>query len=102
MRRHVEIIDRNFHCRGGEIDLVARDRSEIAFIEVKFRSNARYGLAQDHVTATKRRRIFRAARRYLQYHRFPATQVFRFDVISIDQASGRTRIKWIKNAFQCG
>ena len=94
------LIARNFHCRIGEIDLIVRDGSEIAFIEVKFRSRAGYGTGADHVTFTKQRRIIGAARHYLQYHDHPPTQVFRFDVISIAATVGGTEIEWIKNAFE--
>jgi putative endonuclease len=101
LRRHdVKVIERNFNCRTGEIDLVVRDGSDIAFVEVKYRSRTGFGSGADHVTQTKQRRIVSAARRYVHYHRHAASQVFRFDVVSIRDAPGGVQIQWIKSAFE--
>ena len=99
-RRGATIIRRNFTCRTGEIDIVARDGEEIAFVEVKFRSRSGFGSGAEHVTFTKQRRIISAARVFLQYHRHAPSQVFRFDVISISNSPQGTRFQWIKSAFE--
>lgn len=91
---------RNFTCRAGEIDLIARDGAHIAFVEVKFRSRSRYGSGAEHVTRTKQARITRAAKRFLQYHRHHPSQVFRFDVVSISDGPEGATFEWIKNAFE--
>lgn len=98
--RDVAIIERNYNCRSGEIDLIARDGHEIAFVEVKYRSRSAYGSGADHVTRTKQRRIVSAARHFIQYHRHPPSQVFRFDVISISDLPNGAHIQWIKSAFE--
>jgi putative endonuclease len=98
--RGVRIIGRNFACRAGEIDLIARDGAEVAFVEVKYRSRSGFGSGADHVTRRKQRRIINAARMYLQYHEPAPSQVFRFDVISIGDGLGGARIRWIKSAFE--
>ena len=99
-RRDVQIIERNFTCKSGEIDLIARDGVEIAFIEVKFRARSNHGTGIEHVTLNKQRRIVSTARRFLQYHKHAPSQVFRFDVISISDTTDGTQFQWIKNAFE--
>lgn len=99
-QRGVRIIKRNFTCRTGEIDLIARDGPHVAFVEVKYRSRSAYGSGADHVTWHKQRRIVSAARLYLQYHNHAPSQVFRFDVISISDHPDGARIQWIKSAFE--
>ena len=94
------VIDRNYSCRTGEIDLIIRDGAEIAFVEVKFRGSSSFGRGADHVTRTKQRRIIGAARRFVHYHRHPPSQVFRFDVISIGDGPAGAEIQWIKSAFE--
>lgn len=98
--RRVRILGRNYRCRAGEIDLIVRDGEQIAFVEVKFRSRSGYGSGADHVTHAKRQRLIRTARHFIQYHRHPPSQVFRFDVISISDQPDGAEIQWIKNAFE--
>jgi len=101
LRKHkVNIIGRNYSCRFGEIDLIARDGEEIAFVEVKYRSRSGYGSGAEHVTRSKQRRIVSTARQYLQHHRHAPAQVFRFDVISISESPDKAQIRWIKSAFE--
>lgn len=99
-RRKVRVLGRNFTCRSGEIDLIVRDGREIAFVEVKYRTRSGFGSGAEHVTWIKQRRITTTARYFLQYHKHPPSQVFRFDVISISDRPGGTHIQWIKNAFE--
>ena len=91
-QRGVEIIARNYRCRGGEIDLIARDRDMIVFVEVRLRSNAAFGGAAASITAAKRRRLARAAGHYLaKLGREPPC---RFDAILLD-ALDSSRIEWL-------
>ncbi|MCB1877257.1 MAG: YraN family protein [Chromatiales bacterium] len=96
--RGLRIIERNFHCRGGEIDLIAETGDELVFVEVRYRTRAGYGSAADSVTATKQRRIILAARHYLAHHPERASQAARFDVLAIDGAEP-LRFNWIVAAF---
>ena len=92
VRRGVEIIARNYRCRGGEIDLIARDRDMLVFVEVRLRSNAAFGGAAESITAAKRRRLARAAGYYLAtLGREPPC---RFDAILLD-ALDSDRIEWL-------
>ncbi len=90
--RGVEIIARNYRCRGGEIDLIAHDRDTLVFVEVRLRSSAAFGGAAASITATKRRRLARAAGHYLaQLGREPPC---RFDAILLDSLDP-DRIEWV-------
>ena len=99
-RQKAKILDRNYRCRTGEIDLVIRDGKAVAFVEIKYRSRQDFGSGADQVTYSKQRRIVSAARHYLQYHKHAQCQIFRFDVVSINDSSKGAEIQWIKSAFE--
>jgi len=90
------VLARNARFREGELDLVVHDRDQVVFVEVRLRADARYGGAVASVDAFKRKRLARAAQRWLATHygeRWPAC---RFDVVTVD---GNGRIEWIRDAF---
>ncbi|MBO4391300.1 MAG: YraN family protein [Lachnospiraceae bacterium] len=82
-----EILERNFRCKIGEIDLIAAVRTGsvrwIVFTEVKYRTTDMYGRPEEAVTAAKQKTIRRAAQFYLQKNHLPADTPCRFDVIAI-------------------
>jgi putative endonuclease len=91
------ILARNARYRDGEVDLVARERDVLVFVEVRMRASLRFGGAAVSVTSLKQRRIARAAQHWLfgEYgERWPAC---RFDVVTVD---GSGTIEWIRDAFQ--
>jgi putative endonuclease len=89
------ILERNYRCKFGEIDLIALDGAYLVFAEVKFRSTGRLGLPSEAVNYYKQKRIREIAEYYLYSHGYPSQTSCRFDVISI---LGE-QIRWIKNAF---
>jgi putative endonuclease len=96
--RGYHILERNFRCRGGEIDLIALDGSTLVFIEVKLRRTLQRGAPIEAVTPVKQARVMRAAQSYLAY----CGRVFariRFDVISVMRTSARSEITHFKAAF---
>lgn len=96
--RGLTIIERNFHCRGGEIDLIAEKDEELIFVEVRYRARSSFGSAADSVTASKQRRIILAARHYLARYPQRQRQAARFDVLAID-GGAPVRFDWIVAAF---
>jgi len=93
------IVERNFRCKGGEIDIVAKDGNTLVFIEVKSRKTVSYGVPQLAVTPFKQRQISKAALTWLaRNHKHDAPA--RFDVIAI-LLSGyyQHKIEHIRNAF---
>lgn len=90
----LRLLERNWRCRLGEIDLIAEERGTLVFAEVRLRAPGRFGGAAESVTAAKRARLIAAARLYLM--RRPETPC-RFDVFLIDGAP--RHVQWIRNAF---
>lgn len=78
-----QILERNYRCRQGEIDLIARDGSCLVFIEVKYRRDDRLGYPAEAVDGRKQLHIQRAAAWYCYTHQIPEWHPCRFDVISI-------------------
>jgi putative endonuclease len=96
------ILERNFRCRFGEIDLIARRRDILAFVEVKLRKNASYGEAREFVTPSKQRRLRLAASWYLSGRLWAQTLQPRFDVVEIyapQGADGPLKLSHLEDAF---
>jgi putative endonuclease len=90
----LRIIERNWRCRLGEIDLIAEERGTLVFAEVRMRSATFFGGAAESVTAAKKQRLVAAARLYLAGR--PEASC-RFDVFLVDGAP--SHVQWIRNAF---
>ena len=102
LRDHGYRIDAaKYRCRFGEIDLIAHDGGTLCFVEVKVRSNLRYGLPREYVTYSKREKLRTTAEYYLATH--DADAVCRFDVAEVytdkEHSPEHTRIEYIENAF---
>ena len=99
-RRFYSIVERNYRCRFGEIDLIAKRGGILAFVEVKLRRDDAHGEAREFVTAQKQQRVLAAAQQWLSLHE-TALQP-RFDVIEVyapQGENGPVRINHIANAF---
>lgn len=93
--QNYQVIERNYRCRIGEIDIIARDQDCLVFIEVKYRKTEKNGDPAEAVNKQKQRKIIQAARYYLLTHEYGEDAFCRFDVVSIlDQ-----QIRLIKDAF---
>ena len=97
-RNGYRIIERNYRCRFGEIDIVARDGNTLAFIEVKSTRSQGFGSPKAFVNTKKQGRIIRASLEYLGHHRLEDCPV-RFDVVSIEFKDGSPHTELVKNAF---
>lgn len=97
--RGAQIVARNFRCRGGEIDIVARHGGHLLFVEVRLRRSPRFGTGAESVVRNKQRRLVRAALSYLQSHPSARTEPMRFDVISILANTQPHSVEWIRDAF---
>ena len=93
--RGLRLLERNYRCRLGEIDLILIDGPVLVLVEVRLRRNPGYGGAAASITAAKRQRILRTARHYFSGKPEPAC---RFDVVLLDSLA-QDRIEWIKDAF---
>jgi putative endonuclease len=95
------ILERNFRCKKGEIDIIAKDKDYLTFIEVKTRSSNFYGSPGEAVNFTKKQRIYKSAQLYILTNRLFDCK-FRFDVVEVILRKNNTAssIKIIKDAFQ--
>jgi putative endonuclease len=96
--RGFAVVARNFRCRSGEVDVVARQGDTTVFVEVKERRGRSHGQAYEAVTFGKRRRIIRAARLFAAARGLSDTPL-RFDVVSIDWVDGEPHIRHEPGAF---
>ena len=99
-RRFYSIVEQNYRCRFGEIDLIAKRGGVLAFVEVKLRRDDAHGEAREFVTARKQQRVLAAAELWLSQNE-TALQP-RFDVIEVyapQGENGPVRINHIENAF---
>lgn len=95
-RQRLRLVARNVSCRGGEIDLVMRDRDgALVFVEVRARAGGRFGGAVASISAHKQRRLLLAAQYFLA-RRADATSVCRFDVVAFEAG----RLVWLRDAFR--
>lgn len=90
-----KIIERNFLCRQGEIDIIAHNKQEIVFIEVKTRTNLHYGKPAEAVTNIKQKHIEKSAKYYLYKNKLEKAYV-RIDVIEIYIWNNKYKINHIK------
>jgi putative endonuclease len=93
-RQGLVLVERNFRCKGGEIDLIMRDGAGLVFVEVRQRAGASFGGAVASVTPAKQRRLIHAAQFYL-LHVKPLPPC-RFDLVAIDGG----KLSWLKNVLE--
>ncbi len=96
VRQGYALLERNYHIRQGEIDIIARDGDVLCFVEVKFRAGMDHGGAAEAVNRRKQQTIVRVAQYYLMRHGYDEWTPCRFDVLAIDGKE----IALIKNAYE--
>ena len=89
----LSLVERNFRCRHGEIDLIMRHQSTLVFVEVRKRADARFGGAAASITASKQGRLITAAQIYLQRYQQPPP--CRFDAVAIEGE----KFIWLQNVI---
>lgn len=94
-----KIIERNYRCNQGEIDVIALDKNILVFVEVKTRSSNKFGSPLTGITTKKQRQLVKTALFYLQKHRL-FNRDARFDVVAVEIDSGKERVNLIQNAFE--
>ena len=89
------ILCRNYRCRAGEIDLIAKHRKMLVFIEVKYRKTNKSGYPEEAVDSRKQKQIRKVAAWYMTEHHLPEDTLCRFDVVAVTPAE----IRVYQNAF---
>lgn len=93
--RGMDILERNFRNRQGEIDIIGRHGQYLVFVEVKFRSGTDMGMAVEAVGIRKQRQICKVADYYRMIHHLGDNTAVRYDVLAIQGED----VQWIQNAF---
>lgn len=101
-REGYRILERNYRCPFGEVDIVASDGDTLVFIEVKTRRGTGYGYPSEAVTLAKRQRLRKIARYFLQHHGVGERVPVRFDVVALVLSHGKSEAELIKDAFSEG
>lgn len=100
LTQKLKLIERNFSCKLGEIDLIMREQEFMVFVEVKYRKSNYFGEPFEMVSPSKQQKICKTAQIYLQKHGLNEYNTFcRFDVVSIKGPAASSEITWLKNAF---
>jgi len=96
----LKLLERNVNFRVGEIDIIMQDNNYLVFVEVRRRKHEKYGGALGSITATKQKRLTRAALAYLQRNKLMDKIPCRFDLVAVSDNNGQLQAQWIKNIFQ--
>jgi len=94
-----KILSKNYKSKLGEIDIIAKDKEAICFVEVKSRTSDKFGLPCEAVTNSKQRQICHTALMFLKEKKLFDKKA-RFDVVSILYSQGKPKIDLLKNAFE--
>ncbi|WP_079253935.1 YraN family protein [Endozoicomonas arenosclerae] len=103
--RGMKLINRNYACKAGEIDLIMLDKNVLVFIEVRLRSSSRFGSAADSITPAKQHKLRKAAQHFLVSHPEHQQRFCRFDALLFKNSSGQPDanpekpIEWLQNIF---
>ena len=100
LKKHgYKIIEQNYRTKLGEIDIIAKDKDTLVFVEVKARSSDRIAYSKWAITPNKQRKISMVALYYLKATNQSNVKA-RFDVVAISSTKDNPRIEIIKNAFE--
>ncbi|GGO82555.1 UPF0102 protein [Marinobacterium nitratireducens] len=100
LQQGLRLIERNYRCRLGEIDLIMEDRDCLVFVEVRKRGHGSRVSAEASVDARKQQKLIHAANLYLSRYPRRASQPCRFDLIALASDSERATPLWYKDAFR--
>ena len=94
-----KVLERNYRCKLGEVDIIALDNDTLVFIEVRTRSSLDFGLPQESINRRKRHQISKVALEYMTRKKLKNTPA-RFDVVAVSLEPGKEKVDLIKDAFE--
>ncbi|HEK0907050.1 TPA: YraN family protein [Pseudomonas putida] len=98
----LQLLMRNWRCKGGELDLVMLDADTVVFVEVRYRLHVDFGGAVGSIDGRKQKRLALAANMFLLKEPRWADHPCRFDVVALQGSHHAGRpLQWLKNAFEC-
>ncbi len=98
-QRGLRLLEANFRCKPGELDLIMLDNDCVVIVEVRYRARQTHGGALQSVTPAKQKKILRATHCYLQRHKELRSKPLRFDVLALHGPLDRPAASWCKRAF---
>lgn len=97
----LSLLEKNYRCPRGEIDLIMRDSNTVVFVEVRYRRDTRFGTGAETVDRRKQNKLLATAAHYLQQNPKAARNACCFDVISLTANDrGEQQMDWFPDAFQ--
>ena len=96
----LRLVERNYRCAHGEIDLIMQQGQSIIFVEVRYRRSLRFGGGMESVDRHKQAKLIATALHYLQRDKQAARRPSRFDVVAVSPGMEQDQVQWIKDAFQ--
>ena len=99
-QQDLQLLETNYFCRFGEIDIIMLDNNMLVFIEVRLRSTSNFGGAASSVTRRKQQKIITTANHFLMCRPQYAKHHWRFDVIAYESSSVQSSPVWYKDAFR--
>ena len=96
------LLERNYYCRWGEIDLIMRDGKTVVFVEVRYRSNRCFTTAAESIDYRKQKKLILTAAQYLQKKGLSDRCPVRFDVVTMRSIglACESDLEWLSDAFQ--
>jgi putative endonuclease len=98
--RGLTLLERNYSCPQGELDLVLLDGPCLVVVEVRYRRDASHGSAAETVGPDKRRKLTLATQHFLRSHTELRRKPLRFDVVAVAGEGESVAVEWIQDAFQ--
>jgi len=98
VKQGLVLVENNYRCRFGEIDIVMNHNDYLVFVEVRYRKSTQYGGALESIDQRKQQKLRRTAEHYLMHHKktdYPC----RFDILCINGSLNNPEIEWVSNAF---
>jgi len=97
--RGLALLERNYRCRGGELDLIMREGESLVFVEVRLRNNRLFASPAESVDRGKQRRLVIAAQHFLQRHRLNDAPC-RFDLLALRRSGPGYEAEWLRNIIE--
>lgn len=95
----LHLLQQNYQCFFGEIDLIMQDQDDIVFVEVRSRFRIDYGNALESINQYKINKLIKTAKHFLQMKKWLDKKNSRFDIVVVHPIDGKIQLEWIKNAF---